>query len=358
MNDLTILLTLKGRKKFTKRWLDWMVEEDCPYKILIADGDADKSFTQGLLKNPNYKNLDIDYIDYPEDINIRTFIRKFSNAISLIKTKYAIYADNDDFIIVNNLKKALIFFESNSEIETLALPHYRFCINNGSTNTDSNLYSDGKDLEFQALRHIENKKIFSDNLLLRLKESIRIFPSDYFVYAIHKTKNFEAFMQETVKYPIDYIFFWERHFTYSVGIVGNISSAEELDPFLVRQEDTSMLASSLIDKERLIKIRFSSAWKRQYPEFVNGLYNVTREYKEMSNGVFKFYFGIYFGINVYLRIIQGLVGQLTRKFKLVYSSLSKFVLWRLGKSRHNLDNKVIDKNINLARLKFFLNKKI
>ena len=79
MNDLTILLTLKGRKSFTKRWLDWMALENCPFPIVIADGDADKTFTKNLLKKDIYKNLNIDYREYPEDINTKTFILKFSD---------------------------------------------------------------------------------------------------------------------------------------------------------------------------------------------------------------------------------------------------------------------------------------
>ena len=35
---LTIALTLKGREEFTYRWMEYMNEMRCPYKILIADG--------------------------------------------------------------------------------------------------------------------------------------------------------------------------------------------------------------------------------------------------------------------------------------------------------------------------------
>ena len=64
MSDLTILLTLKGRKKFTKRWLDWMSIEKCPYKILLADGDEDKSFTKDLISDSRYHDLDFEYLEY------------------------------------------------------------------------------------------------------------------------------------------------------------------------------------------------------------------------------------------------------------------------------------------------------
>ena len=61
MHDLTIVLTLKDRKEFTRRWLDWMVDQSCEFYILIADGDADKSSTKALLKqmgdNQSYNEM-------------------------------------------------------------------------------------------------------------------------------------------------------------------------------------------------------------------------------------------------------------------------------------------------------------
>lgn len=355
MNDLTILLTLKGRKSFTKRWLDWMALEKCPYKIMLADGDADKSYTEALIKNTNYRDLDIDHIKFQEDKDIQTFIKKFNEAVSLIKTKYAIYADNDDFLIIDNLKKALLYFKKNSELQTLALPHYRFSIKNNGNNVDSNLYSDGDEVAFQVLRPVKNRRFDDYRPLQRLLACIKYFPGDYFVYAIHKTENFKKFMRITVDYPIEYIFFWERHFTYSVGVVGNIGTGVTLDPFLVRQEDTSMLASSLVEKEKLINIRYSAAWKRQYPDFVNGLYKLVKEYDNINQSKFNFYVRAYFGLNTQIRIFQGLVGSIFRPFASIYTVLSKFVLWRLGKSRITLDQDNVSKNANLRNLSNFLN---
>jgi hypothetical protein len=37
-DKVTIILTLKGRKNFTIRYLTYLNEINCPYKILLADG--------------------------------------------------------------------------------------------------------------------------------------------------------------------------------------------------------------------------------------------------------------------------------------------------------------------------------
>ena len=358
MNDLTILLTLKGRKKYTERWLDWMALEKCPYKILIADGDSDKSYTKELIKKEKYKDLLIDYREYPTDKNINTFIQKFYSAVSSIDTKYSIYADNDDFIIIENLKKAISYIKDKSDIETLALPHYRVQIDNDSDSLDGNLYANKNDINIQRLNYIENKNLLCGNSLMRLKESIRVFPSDYFVYAIHKTYNFKKLMKYTTEYPIRFIFFWERHFTYSVGINGGIFSPKDLEPFLARQEDTSMLAASLVDKERLYKIRFSKDWKEQYPYFQKGLFNVYKEKKIISEIKFNFLFRFYFGKNTLLRVFQGIFGSILRPFNRLYLIFSNIILRRLEKDRTNIDQRSIVGNDSLNSLYNFLKKNL
>ena len=354
MTDLTILLTLKDRKKFTKRWLDWMALEECPYKILLADGDADKSYTKALIKDLNYRNLDIDHIEFPEDKDIQTFIKKFNDSVSLIKTKYAICADNDDFLIIKNLRDALTYFNKSSDIETLALPHYRVRIKNKTQDIESNMYSDGNEVEFQMLNYLPTERFNRKSATKRLRESVKFFPSDYFVYSIHKTENFRKFIALTTEYPIEYIFFWERHFTYSVGIIGSIDSGVSLEPFLVRQEDTSMLASSLVETEKLIKIRYSAAWSRQYPRFIDGLYKMVIEYRDISYLRFSLVFSSYFILNTYIRSIQGLIGSIVKPFRRLYLLLSGLLRWTLGKNRIDLDQIEVSENRALLKLTAFL----
>ncbi len=357
MNDLTILLTLKGRKSFTKRWLDWMALEGCPFKIILADGDADKKFTEDLIKSTNYKNLDIRHIKFPEDKDHQTFIKKFNKAVSLIKTEYTIFADNDDFIFIDNLKKGLQHLNNNSEFQTLALPHYRFSIKNHDYNAESKLYSYGGDITFETLKPIENGLFDSPRPLKRLANCIKYFPSDYFYYAIHRTRNIKKIMQITLDYPIDYIFFWERHITYSVGVIGDICSGMTLEPFVVRQEETSMHAASLVNKEKLINIRYSDSWKRQYSGFVKGIYKLIKEHDKISKSKFNLFFRIYFGLNIKIRILQGLIGSIFRSLPSIFTLLNMDLLRRLGKSRIAINQSSTSGNTNLQNLSNFLDKK-
>ena len=49
MSNLTLILLIKGREKFTKRWLDYMATINYPDCILIGDGDI-KSNVKKIIK--------------------------------------------------------------------------------------------------------------------------------------------------------------------------------------------------------------------------------------------------------------------------------------------------------------------
>jgi len=355
MEDLTILLCLKDRKNFTKRWLDWMVEEKCPFNILIADGDKDKSFTKNLLINSKYKDLNISYKEYPEDISLQNFVNKFNDAVSSIRTEYMICADNDDFVLIENLRKAIEFFKKNKQVETLALSHYRFSIESGSQELDSKMYMNGSEIKFQKLQTFDFSNFSKMKTTERLKKTIKDFPSDYFFYAIHKTVNFKKNINVTSSYPIEYMFFWERHLTYSIGILGNINSNSSLEPFVVRQEGTSISASKLIEKERLSRIRFTTSWKEQYPNFVRGLHTIFNQDTKIRFMKFKFFFDVYYSFYIYSRILHGIFGSFLRGNKEIYLILSNIVLKRLNKKRINLGNKeLFSSDLSIKKLVNFL----
>ena len=357
VNDLTILLTLKGRKSFTKRWLDWMSEHSCPFPIVIADGDWDKSYTRALLKDEHYSCLTIEYREYPEDSNVEAFVRKFSDAVSRVETKYLICADNDDFILIENLIKARNFLQEHEHIDTLALPHYRFSIENDSTDVDSKIYCQGSDINFKMLRPLDNKAFFAKNILSRLKESIRVFPSDYFYYGIHKTKNFKRSTAITAQKSMNLIFFWERFLTYTIAIIGNISAEKSLEPFVVRQEATSVSAINLVEVERLSKLRYSSDWVENYSSFLDGLCEFSKEYQSQNLIKFRFFFIMYFSYNIHVRIVHGIIGSFFSSYKKLYETLVKILGVTRGKHRLNVNQQLLSQIESLKRLESFLRSK-
>lgn len=114
-SKLTIVLTLKDRPEFTRRWMRYMDDNRCPYKILIADGGADKAIEEQLRDSGNYPNLDYEYIRYPFDENFRCFYTKQLDVCRRVKSDYLLLADNDDFFIIDTIPLLIDFLDGHPD---------------------------------------------------------------------------------------------------------------------------------------------------------------------------------------------------------------------------------------------------
>jgi len=56
-NNLTFLLTIKDRQKFTFRWIEYANKISFPFKVLIADGSKDHNVENKLSKCENFPNV-------------------------------------------------------------------------------------------------------------------------------------------------------------------------------------------------------------------------------------------------------------------------------------------------------------
>lgn len=114
--DYTVLLMLKDRFPFTKRWLNYMAAIKFPYKIFIADGSADDQAKRYLEANKEkFSHLDINYVRYPHDENYSVYYKKIADALGKIKTKYVSVSDNDDFYVVDGIARSIDFLEKNAD---------------------------------------------------------------------------------------------------------------------------------------------------------------------------------------------------------------------------------------------------
>ena len=117
-NMLTIVLPLKDRTPFTWRWMEYADQMKFPFHIIIADGGKDPVVEKKLTDKSNYPNLDYEYIRYPYDKDIPIFFKKMNDAVSHVQTKYVILTDNDDFLFVEALHRAIEFLEKNDDFSS------------------------------------------------------------------------------------------------------------------------------------------------------------------------------------------------------------------------------------------------
>ena len=113
--DLTIILTLKDRVAFTYRWMQYMNDIRCPYIILIADGGRDSAIETNLSNYSNYPHLHYKYMRYPVDKDLASYYLKLFSIVGKVTTPYVIFADNDDFFILDHFSFFIDFLNEHTD---------------------------------------------------------------------------------------------------------------------------------------------------------------------------------------------------------------------------------------------------
>ena len=113
---LTIVLPLRGRPLFTLRFLWHANAARLPYRFILADGQVLPAMA-GFLEDSRkiFPNIDVEYIRYPDDTDFAAYFSKMFDAMRRVQTPYAMFVDNDDFLICSGLERSLDFLEANPD---------------------------------------------------------------------------------------------------------------------------------------------------------------------------------------------------------------------------------------------------
>ena len=287
---LTIILTLKDRHLFTIRWLDWAIYQNCTFQILIADGSSDDYIQDYLINNDKYNKLNFKYYRYPFDSNIHTWFKKVQSISNIVKTKYCIHADNDDFILFNTLKESVIKFENHKNVNVFSRPQLRIKFHSKIKINDLNQYLyPQKKVSIRKINYNNKFEIlYNGSDLDKLKLTILNFEAALVWYGIHTTKNLQRIHNQVLKSNYE-LAMMQEWFLYYSSPLGGGCVIEDGKPFLVRQEMTSTSAASLISLERLDKIFLNKSWSRDLHMLINDLYSISKINK-MKYEEFEFFF--------------------------------------------------------------------
>jgi glycosyltransferase domain-containing protein len=236
---ITIVLTLKDRVEFTRRWLDSLVLQNCPYRIIIGDGGSDPN-VESLVTT--YQDLRISYFRYPYDENLNIFIKKFISVISKVDTEYIILADNDDFFKIDQFNEYLTFLEKNADYVAArgALINFELFKQNGNSNAVAiGTHYEAFKIESQSLDLISSTKRIEDLLLGMSK-------FDYYAnwYSIIRTRSLVDIWNKIELLNCKDMIGMEVIFHLLLTDSGKIMIGEE--PFYFRQRNTSQLGDSLV----------------------------------------------------------------------------------------------------------------
>ena len=158
-SELTIILLLKNREEYNERFFKYFEENNINYNLIISDGSK-KKLNNELIKKIK-KNSLIKYLKFPEDKTYELFYKKIYNSVRAAKTKYIIFAANDDFLIYQNLKKCLDFLKFNKDF-----------IGAGGTMIGFEII---KSIKFKKKFELSNFYILYDHIKLDEKNKIKRF---------------------------------------------------------------------------------------------------------------------------------------------------------------------------------------
>lgn len=253
MNDyskkLTITLTLKGRDEFTYRWMDYMNNIACPYKILIADGGDNKFLEEHLQNYSNYPLIHYEYIRYPFDETTSLFFKKLESLISKVTTEYILQADNDDFFLLDRIPELIDFLENNHDYISARGQLVNFEVFNKEGISKAQVH--GSRYEASA---IFSESIDSECPFQRVEKlCLGMAKFDYYSnwYSITKTKALKKVWKNLITLPNKEVIILEILAHIFLSIKGKIKIINK--PFYLRQSNTSVFGDTLVINNKFLE---------------------------------------------------------------------------------------------------------
>ena len=248
-NKLTIILCIKDKPEFTDRWMRFMNDQQCPYKILIADGGKNKKIEKQLSSSLGYKNLNFKYIRFPFDKKIEYYYLKILETLKAVKTKYVIFADNDDFYLLDKIPSLIIFLEKNKDYSGCRGKEAYFHLSrNGKTfincaNGDNYKIVDGVSSSIENHSFIERAELFFN------KVNQQDFWQNW--YCIQRTEGAIKILNVVRKYNFQDAILSEILFHLMLLKLGKVKVTNQL--FYLRQIGSSLISSSIMNDKNLLE---------------------------------------------------------------------------------------------------------
>jgi glycosyltransferase domain-containing protein len=266
--DLTILLTLWDRVPCTFRWMTYAGKVNLPFKVLIADGGSDESVSQVLTDRDSFPKVDYEYIRYPYDATPTHYYKKVLDALGRVKTPFVVFADNDDFYLIEALRRSVEFLKHNPDFSSCRgiIGGVRITPDAGYGEL-SNIY--GEDVSFVRQVYPPDQSNLEETALKRVHNYFASYrPNWYDVSRTEPTReNFQVLHDLDTQ---DLIL--SQHITMLLGV---IAGKVQIEPYLylLRQLDgpSSVDQTETKQKGDLFDRMLMESWSGDFKGFVNAI---------------------------------------------------------------------------------------
>jgi glycosyltransferase domain-containing protein len=228
-DQLTILLPLKDRVRYTQRWLTYAAAA-LPYRILIADGGSDPG-VDGIVTASKSRGVNVEYVRYPFDRSYAEYYAKLADALSRVTTPLVVMADNDDLFVAEGLARAVEFLTANTDYVACGGQCAVFWLSNGgaSSRTDA-LSGDRVDWKCSSMFSTDT----ASTAAARLRE--RCLGANDVFYAVHRTALLQRHFAAVRDCNPRDLFLMEQLVMFLTAIAGKTRQLDSL--YIARQQDS------------------------------------------------------------------------------------------------------------------------
>jgi glycosyltransferase domain-containing protein len=249
---LTIVMPLKGRHLFTFRLLWHANKVRLPYRFLIADGKVNDGVARYLEDSKSmFPELDVEYVQYPDDVDYQRYFAKMADATQRVRTPYVMHADVDDFLGFHAIERALDFLDVNLDYVCARGQVLTFSAYSGLRAT-----YDGISGKLNGFRLTGDSR---DIAGATAADRLRYAGASYSVfYAIYRREVLARIWQEATEIGFSDLLLHEQFHALRAVTLGKVHTIKELVSYY-SQAGTSITYDPLEDWARhLIRSRFSS----------------------------------------------------------------------------------------------------
>ena len=283
MSDLTILLVTKNRYDYLKRWLNFANLNNFESNIFIADGSSNQEYKKSKINLNNYLNLKIKYNKYSEDKSFTDMYNKVVDSLTQVKTKYCVWADDDDFFFEKGLNESIKFLKSNQDYSSCRKLTGDFAViqsKGKASDLKYNKYGEVTNLCLHNYPVFSNQISFEDNDIFKRLEKYTL-TKNFTWYDVHTTKHMLFLWKTIQKFNFQNILLTETALDFLNIISGKVKRFSNISDtlYLLRQYPSKESVAVNFRKEKgdVLEQFFDNTWSAEYNNFVSKISSLAQK---------------------------------------------------------------------------------